>query len=101
MFLGLCISMETKHGERPYIYTRNKTRTLSKPVYENRYTLTTGDSFEIGGAYSLHKTRKKAENFKTEKWWFPLHRGVEVFVSSSTLEKLAKNRGQAFRSWEN
>lgn len=96
---------ETKHGkskmgERPFLYSPNPTRAMCKPVYSNRYTLVTGDSFETGAAYSLHLKRKDAEKYKVDDWWSLIYTGVGVFVSKSTLEKIADNGGNVFRSWE-
>ena len=89
-------------GEKPYQYSDIPTRTLNQQVYANHYTLVTGDWFEVGGAYSLHITEKRARSYKTSNWWQPTERAKEVYVSESTLEKIAKTKIKSiFRSWEN
>jgi hypothetical protein len=92
---------ERKHGERPFQYSYNPTGRLSQEISANEFTLITGDSFEVGGAYSLHTKKEAAGKYKTAKWWQPVHKNIRVFISKNTLEKLVEKGGTVFKSWEN
>ncbi|MBT3398277.1 hypothetical protein HOA55_05445 [archaeon] len=93
---------ETKYGERPFLYTRNPTRRMNKEIYANEYVLMAGDSFEVGGAHSLHTTKKISEEYEPSgRCWASIHRNIQVFVSKPTLEKLMENGGTVFSCWEN
>lgn len=88
-------------GKEPHQYTNEKFREFDNPAYANKYTLVTGDSFEMGGAYSLHRTKDEAKRYLAREWWQATSRAREVFVSKKSLEDIAKEKDKCiFWSWE-
>ena len=94
---------EQKYGWDKVFYTHNKTRTFRNEVYANVYQLMTGDSFEVGEAYSLHLTKEESEEFKPwGRCWATWKTAFPVFVSNVTLEKIVKGKDKhIFNCWEN
>lgn len=92
------------YGQRPYLYRRTPSKTMSNEIFVKNYVLCTADSFETGGAYSLHLTEKDAKKFKPANCWSLSWKGIEKgYVSKITLEKIIsqkKRRKTIFRSWE-
>jgi hypothetical protein len=91
-------------------YSLSKSNNYSELAFLRNYNLYTADSFEIGGAYSLHLDQEQAVSFKPESWWGPIigrnepigSNGIKkVFVSSKTLEALTKDEDKViFASFE-
>ena len=90
------------NGESPFQYSNEHFDKLNRKVYANEYTLITGDSFEMGGAYSLHRTEDEAKRYFARDWWHKVRKAIPVFVSDTTLEAIAKREDKCiFKSWEN
>ena len=91
-------------------YSFGKSATCSEVVFLRNYGLLTEDSFETGGAYSLHLSLEEANLFKPHGWWSPIigrneplgSTGIKtVFVSPKTLEALTKDKDKLiFASFE-
>lgn len=92
-------------GEEPYLYASRKFRKFSEEVFIKYYGLMTGDSFEVGDAYSLHSNESKARKFMPERWWRQLGDPEKVFVPKSLLEKItnreATKKNMIFGKMEN
>jgi hypothetical protein len=93
-------------GEEPHRYTFSRNGQLSEPAILQNYALSTQDSFETGGGYSLHLSRKDAEEFPYETQWYKKVGDLErVFVSPLTIRELKQGEpelfGGIFISWEN
>jgi hypothetical protein len=74
-------------------YSKNKTRTLRNKVYVNEYELMTGDSFEIGDAYSIHLTEEESKNFKPwGRCWAGCNKAKSSFISDVSLEKIMQTK---------
>jgi hypothetical protein len=93
------MSQNNIHGRKGAHYATQLKRYFPHGAVIRYYTLSTADSFEVGDAYSLHKSVQDAEKFKTERWWSPVGNPESVFVSSQTYKKL--KRKPIFSSWEN
>ena len=88
-------------GREPHLYSDDKFREFNREIYVNEYTLITGDSFEMGGAYSLHRTEDEAKRYFAREWWHKIRIARPVFVSDTTLEAIAKEKDKCiFNSWE-
>ena len=103
MFVLLLVNMTIEiNGQKPDLYCNQKYGRFNKEVCVKRYTLVTGDSFEVGDAYSLHPTAKDANHFLTDECWRETSRPFRVFVTKKTLDELMKDSKKAiFRCWEN
>ncbi len=90
------------NGEKPYQYSTSAYNDLTHKAYRNEYILRTGDSFEIGRAFSLHLTKRDARSYLADHWWQATSRALEIFISQSTLKRMTKSKEKhIFRSWEN
>jgi len=91
-----------KYGKKGSQYTDQQINRFTNVVYVNIYSLSTEDWFEVGEKYSLHLTERGALNHREPNWWAPHKKAVPVFVTESTLEKIAKSgRRGISNSWEN
>jgi len=88
------------NGTKPYQYSSEKFREFNRRAYANTYTLATGDSFDIGYAYSLHGTETKAKirSYFQGGSWRADRRAIPVFVSKKTLEAITEE--DVFLSWD-
>ncbi len=85
-------------GDRPNWYRETPSRHLFKEAWVQLYFLSAPDSFESGGAYSLHATEKGAEKFKSPYDWYIKSRESgpkKCYVSPKTLEKILSIRKKA------
>ncbi|MBI2106469.1 hypothetical protein HYT57_00650 [Candidatus Woesearchaeota archaeon] len=90
------------NGEEPYLYSSERLDKFDSKAYANRYTLVTGDSFEVGSAYSLHITARDAQKYLPRDWWRAVCRAIPVFVSKTSLETIVKQEDKCiFVSSEN
>ncbi|MBU1198704.1 MAG: hypothetical protein KKF46_02715 [Nanoarchaeota archaeon] len=90
------------YGRTPYKYAYVKTGWHRQPAVMIHYRLVTGDSFEIGSAYSLHKNLRDAKKYWTQHWWQKDSEPEKVFVTKRTIEDILKDEEKAvFESWEN
>ena len=74
----------------------------SSPIFAPNIAAPTGDSFEIGGGYSLHPDLTSAEAFKPKQSWFQkVEAPKHAYVSLATLEELMQLEDKTiFKTWE-
>jgi hypothetical protein len=90
------------NGEKPDLYSSQRFENFTEEIFVNKYTLVTGDSFEIGEAYSLHPDLESAKRFISNSWWRKRSGPLVAYVTALTLEKMVQSDSKViFRSWEN
>jgi len=96
------LSKKEVRGEKPHQYSYKKTRKFSEEVVVQLYNLVTGDSFEVGGAYSLHLSTDNVRSFLPDHWWQRIRKPETIYVSRPTLDEMIKKEDKViFKSWEN
>lgn len=90
------------YGQKPHQYAYVRTGWLRQPAMMIHYRLVSGDSFEVGCAYSLHKNMRDAKKYWTYHWWHKTSEPERVFVTKRTIEDILKDEDKVvFESSEN
>ena len=93
---------QTILGDKPHQYSYNRTGKFCRSAVVKTYTLVSGDWFEVGGAYSLHKDEADAgRHYGGIMDWYRENSSPEpVYVSKYTREKIMKSKEKRiFRTW--